>query len=206
MESWLRSTRGREAVRNIFDTAKLLIDRRGESSSLRESGYRGNDYSQDARPFVNETNGVGHAVRANYFYAGVTDIATLLEDGDEDKAAYLKSLDAIWDSVANRKTYITGGIGVRTHGEDFGNDYELPNNNSYCETCAAIALANWNQRMNLVHEDAKYADVVERTLYNAILVGTNLDGNRFFYSSLLEVGNGNGRSSGLHAHAARQTL
>ena len=185
---------GEGSGQKYFDTAKLLIDRRGESSSLRESGYRGNDYSQDARPFVNETNGVGHAVRANYFYAGVTDIATLLEDGDEDKAAYLKSLDAIWDSVANRKTYITGGIGVRTHGEDFGNDYELPNNNSYCETCAAIALANWNQRMNLVHEDAKYADVVERTLYNAILVGTNLDGNRFFYSSLLEVGNGNGRS------------
>lgn len=178
-----------------FDTAKLLIDRRGESASLRESGYKGGDYSQDARPFVNEKNGVGHAVRANYLYAGATDVATLLKDGDEDKTAYLNTLDTIWESVANRKTYITGGIGVSTHGEDFGNDYELPNDKSYCETCAAIALANWNQRMNLVHEDAKYADIVEKTLYNAILVGTNLDGNLFYYSSLLEASRGNPRSS-----------
>lgn len=178
-----------------IDTVKLLIDRRGESYTLRESGYNGGDYSQDARPFVEETNGVGHAVRANYFYAGVTDIATMLPDGDPDKDAYLNTLDHIWDSVANRKTYITGGIGVASHGEDFGDDYELPNNGSYCETCAAIALANWNQRMNLVHEDAKYADVVEKNLYNAILVGTNLEGNLFYYSTLLEVSNGNPRSS-----------
>ena len=185
---------GEGTGQKYFDTAKLLIDRRGESASLRESGYKGGDYSQDARAFVNETNGVGHAVRANYFYAGVTDIATLLDDDDADKAAYLNTLDTIWDSVANRKTYITGGIGVNTHGEDFGDDYELPNDKSYCETCAAIALANWNQRMNLVHEDAKYADVVEKTLYNAILVGTNLEGNLFYYSSLLQVSNGNRRS------------
>ena len=178
-----------------IDTVKLLIDRRGESYTLRESGYNGGDYSQDARPFVEETNGVGHAVRACYFYAGVTDIATMLQDGDPDKDAYLNTLDHIWDSVANRKTYITGGIGVASHGEDFGDDYELPNNGSYCETCAAIALANWNQRMNLVHEDAKYADVVEKNLYNAILVGTNLEGNLFYYSTLLEVSNGNSRSS-----------
>lgn len=186
---------GEGTGQKYIDTAKLLIDRRGEDSTLRESGYNGGDYSQDARPFVEETNGVGHAVRANYFYAGVTDIATLLPDGDPDKEAYLNTLDHIWDSVANRKTYITGGIGVASHGEDFGNDYELPNNGSYCETCAAIALANWNQRMNLVHEDAKYADVVERNLYNAILVGTNLEGNLFYYSTLLEVSNGNRRSS-----------
>ena len=83
-------------------------------------------------------------------------------------------MDAIWDSVANTKTYITGGIGVRSHGEDFGDPYELTNDDSYCEICATIALANWNQRMNLIHEDAKYADVVEKNLYNAILVGTNL--------------------------------
>lgn len=186
---------GEGTGQKYIDTVKLLIDRRGEDRTLRESGYKGGDYSQDARAFVDETNGVGHAVRANYYYAGVTDIATLLPDDDPDKSAYLKTLDAIWDSVANRKTYITGGIGVSSHGEDFGGDYELPNNGSYCETCAAIALANWNQRMNLVHEDAKYADVVERTLYNAILVGTNLEGNRFFYSSRLEVSNGNPRST-----------
>ncbi len=185
---------GEGTGQKYLDTVQLLIDRRGEDSSLRESGYWAGEYSQDNVPIKEATEAVGHAVRACYFYAGVTDIATLLPEGDTDREAYLKAMDTIWDSVALTKTYITGGIGVASHGEDFGNPYELPNNNSYCETCAAIALANWNQRMNLVHEDAKYADVVERTLYNAILVGTNLEGNKFFYSSRLEVSNGNGRS------------
>lgn len=185
---------GEGAGQKYVDTAKLLIDRRGESQSLRESNYKGGDYSQDKTPFTQEKNGVGHAVRAAYLYAGATDVATLLPDGDADKEAYLDTLDTIWDSVENRKTYITGGIGVRSHGEDFGGDYELPNDDSYCETCASIAVANWNQRMNLVHQDAKYADVVERALYNGVLVGTNLEGNLFYYDSRLEVSNGNARS------------
>ncbi|WP_138001917.1 glycoside hydrolase family 127 protein, partial [Robinsoniella peoriensis] len=185
---------GEGAGQKYIDTAKLLIDRRGEDQSLRESNYKGGDYSQDKTPFTQEKNGVGHAVRATYLYAGATDIATLLPDGDADKEAYLDTLDTIWDSVQNRKTYITGGIGVRSHGEDFGGDYELPNDDSYCETCASIAVANWNQRMNLVHQDAKYVDVVEKALYNGILVGTNLEGNLFYYDSRLEVSNGNARS------------
>lgn len=185
---------GEGTGQKYIDTAKTLIDRRGEDSSLRESGYRGGEYSQDATPIKEETNGVGHAVRACYYYAGVTDIATLLPEGDADREAYLNTMDHIWDSVTNRKTYITGGIGVRSHGEDFGGDYELPNDDSYCEICASIALANWNQRMNLIHEDAKYADVVERTLYNAILVGTNLTGDKFYYDTRLEVSNKQGRS------------
>lgn len=191
---------GEGAGDKYIQTAKIFIDRRGESPSLRDSGYDGyvsgqREYSQDATPIKEETNGVGHAVRACYYYAGVTDIATLLADDDQDKADYLKAMDSIWDSVANKKTYITGGIGVASHGEDFGGDYELPNDGSYCETCASIALANWNQRMNLVHEDAKYADVFEKALYNSILVGTNLEGNLFYYSSKLEVSNGNARSA-----------
>ena len=185
---------GEGTGQKYIDTVKTLIDRRGEASGLRESGYRGGEYSQDATPIKEEVNGVGHAVRACYFYAGVTDIATLLPEGDADRDAYLNTMDNIWDSVKNRKTYITGGIGVRSHGEDFGGDYELPNNDSYCEICASIALANWNQRMNLIHEDAKYADVVERTLYNAILVGTNLTGDKFYYDTRLEVSNRQGRS------------
>lgn len=185
---------GEGTGQKYIDTVKTLIDRRGEESGLRESGYRGGEYSQDATPIKDEVNGVGHAVRACYYYAGVTDIATLLPEGDADREAYLNTMDHIWDSVKNRKTYITGGIGVRSHGEDFGGDYELPNNDSYCEICASIALANWNQRMNLIHEDAKYADVVERTLYNAILVGTNLTGDKFYYDTRLEVGNKQGRS------------
>ncbi len=182
-------------------TAKTLIDRRGEDYKLRESGYRGyqdgvREYSQDAKPFVEETNAVGHAVRAAYLYTGATDVARLLPESDSDKAKYLNILDTIWDSVANRKTYITGGIGVASHGEDFGGDYELPNNDSYNEICASIALTNWNQRMNLVHEDAKYADVMERALYNGILVGTNLQGNKFYYANKLEIPKKGGSTDG----------
>ena len=176
------------------ETAKTLIDRRGTNMDERESGYRGGEYSQDNASIKEITEAVGHAVRACYFYAGVTDVATLLPEDDPDREAYLNTMDAIWDSVANTKTYITGGIGVRSHGEDFGDPYELPNDDSYCEICATIALANWNQRMNLIHEDAKYADVVEKNLYNAILVGTNLTGDKFYYSTYLEARNGDPRS------------
>ena len=138
------------------ETAKTLIDRRGTNMDERESGYWGGEYSQDNASIKEITEAVGHAVRACYFYAGVTDVATLLPEDDPDREAYLNTMDAIWDSVANTKTYITGGIGVRSHGEDFGDPYELPNDDSYCEICATIALANWNQRMNLIHEDAIY--------------------------------------------------
>ena len=185
---------GEGAGQKYLDTAKTLIDRRGVDKDQRESGYNGGEYSQDNASIKEITEAVGHAVRACYFYAGVTDIATLLPEDDPDREAYLNTMDAIWDSVANTKTYITGGIGVRSHGEDFGDPYELPNDDSYCEICASIALANWNQRMNLIHEDAKYADVVEKNLYNAILVGTNLTGDKFYYSTYLEAKNGDPRS------------
>ena len=180
-------------------TAQTLIDRRGEDTSLRDSQYDGynsgqREYSQDALPFTEETNAVGHAVRANYLYAGATDVARLV--GGETEESYLKALDAVWDSVANKKSYITGSIGVASHGEDFGADYELPSNDSYSEICASIALANWNLRMNLVHEDAKYADVVERTMYNAILDGVNMTGDMFYYANRLELPTKNGNTLG----------
>ncbi|MEE0420956.1 MAG: glycoside hydrolase family 127 protein [Lachnospiraceae bacterium] len=201
---------GAGAGQKYVDTAKLLIDRRGEDYKLRESGYRGytegvREYSQDAKPFTEETNAVGHAVRAAYLYTGATDVARLLPDSDPDKTAYMSILDNIWDSVANRKTYITGGIGVASHGEDFGGDYELPNNDSYNEICASIALTNWNQRMNLVHEDTKYVDVMERALYNGVLVGTNLEGNKFYYATKLEIPKkGNVVDGGMYGGVQRQ--
>ncbi len=188
---------GKGTAQDYYDTIKVLIDRRGESASLRESGYKGNEYSQDRTPFKDETNAVGHSVRAGYFYTGVTDIATMLPDGNADRDDYLNSLDTIWNSVTERKTYITGAVGAATatsSSEGFGADYDLPPAQSYAEICAAIAVANWNQRMNLLHEDGKYADMVEKNLYNSILVGTNLDGNRFYYSTQLRVNGGNGRS------------
>lgn len=177
---------GKGAGDDYIAVAKLLVDRRGDPGEVRESGYQQGAYAQDNANVKDIDEAVGHAVRACYFYTGVTDIATLLPEGDPDREAYLKSMDRIWESVALTKTYITGGIGVATHGEDFGGAYELPNDNSYCETCASIALANWNLRLNLVHEDAKYIDEMERALYNGILVGTNLEGNLFYYDSRLE--------------------
>ena len=188
---------GEGAGDKYVETAQLFIDRRGENSSLRDSGYYGGTYSQDRTAFANETSAVGHSVRAMYFYTGATDVAALLPDDNETKQTYMNTLSTIWDAVENRKTYITGGIGTTAPSSDsegFGDDYVLPNDQSYCEICAAIGSANWNQRMNLLYEDAKYADVVERNLYNSILVGTNLDGNRFYYSTLLEVESGNARS------------
>ena len=188
---------GNGSAQAYYDTAKTLIDRRGQNKDKRNTGYDGDVYSQDRTPFTEETNAVGHAVRANYFYTGVTDVATLLSEDNEDRAKYIKSLDTIWDTVTERKTYITGGIGSTTKdssAEGFGADYDLPPDQSYCEICAAIGAANWSQRMNLLHEDGKYADMVETNLYNSILVGTNLDGNRFYYSTLLKAENGNSRS------------
>ncbi len=177
---------GKGAGDDYIATAKLLVDRRGDSGDVRESGYQQGHYAQDNANVKDIDEAVGHAVRACYFYTGVTDIAALLPEGDEDRKAYLKSMDRIWDSITYTKTYITGGIGVASHNESFGRVYELPNDDSYCETCASIALANWNQRMNLVHEDTKYIDEMERALYNGVLVGVNLEGNLFYYDSRLE--------------------
>ncbi len=188
---------GQGAGQSYYDTVDVLVARRGEDKSNRESGYNGDVYSQDKTPFKNETSAVGHSVRAGYFYTGVTDLVTLLPEADEDRVAYQKSLDTIWDSITTKKTYITGAVGAATassSSEGFGADYDLPPAQSYAEICAAIAVANWNQRMNLLYEDAKYVDMVEKNLYNSILVGTNLDGNRFYYSTQLRVNGGNARS------------
>lgn len=123
---------------------------------------------------------MGHAVRAMYLYAGVTDLVRL--GGD---AGYDETLHSIWDSVALRKMYVTGGVGAEHQHEAFGSEYHLPNDSAYAETCAALALVFWNQRMALLTGDAKYADVVERALYNGALSGVSLDGVRFFYTNPL---------------------
>ncbi|MDR0671637.1 MAG: glycoside hydrolase family 127 protein, partial [Oscillospiraceae bacterium] len=174
------------------ETAKLLVDRRGNrtGANARQSGYNGGTYSQDRTPIISETAAVGHAVRAMYFYTGVTDVATWLAQNDpSDAAPYLSVMDRIWENASERNTYITGGVGSAQPGassEGFGADYALSNTQSYCEICAAIAMSNWNQRLNLVHEDAKYADSYEKSLYNATLVGVNLAGGRFYYSTPIE--------------------
>ncbi|MBN1123512.1 MAG: glycoside hydrolase family 127 protein [Sedimentisphaerales bacterium] len=157
--------------------AKFLLDMRGRSEGRRLYG----SYSQDHKPVVEQSEAVGHAVRATYMYAGMADVAALT--GDED---YIRAIGRIWDNVVSRKLYVTGGVGARGSGEAFGDDYELPNMSAYCETCAAIGNVYWNHRMFLLHGDARYIDVMERTLYNGLISGVSLDGKLFFYPNPLE--------------------
>lgn len=137
-------------------------------------------YAQDHLPVTEQGEAVGHAVRALYMYAAMTDLAALTA-----AAAYRWALDALWHDVVTQKLYLTGGLGARHHGEAFGDAYELPNRTAYAETCAAIANVLWNHRMFLLHGDAKYLDVLERTLYNGLLAGVALSGDRFFYPNPL---------------------
>ena len=160
-----------------LDLAKFLLDVRGPDG---DEGA-GREYNQSHVPVVQQTEAVGHAVRATYMYSGMADVAALT--GDQ---AYLDASDRIWDSVVSRKLYITGGIGATGRGEAFGGPYELPNMSAYNETCAAIGNDYWNHRLFLLHGDAKYIDVMERTLYNGLVSGVSLDGQAFFYPNPLE--------------------
>ncbi len=161
-----------------LNQAKFFLDMRGRNADKRRL-Y--GPYSQDHKPVIEQTEAVGHAVRAAYMYAAMADVAGLTGD-----AAYLKAIDAIWDNVVSKKLYITGGIGARHAGEAFGDNYELPNRTAYCETCAAIANVFWNHRMFLLHGKADYIDVMELSLYNNVLSGVALDGMHFFYPNPLE--------------------
>lgn len=160
-----------------LELARFFIDQRGNASGHKLYG----EYAQDHKPVLEQSEGVGHAVRAGYLYSGVADLVALTGD-----AAYGKALGRIWDNVVNRKIYLTGGIGSRHQGEAFGDDYELPNMEAYNETCAAIANVFWNHRMFLLEGDARYIDVLEQTLYNGVLAGIGIDGESFFYPNPLE--------------------
>lgn len=162
--------------RKYLDQARFFIDLRGRPEGHRLRGPN----QQDHQPFVEQTEAVGHSVRAGYLYAGATDVAALTGD-----AALLKAVDAIWTDVVSRKMHLTGGIGARKAGEAFGEPYELPNLTAYNETCAAIANALWNQRMFLLHGEAKYLDVLERVIYNGFLSGVSQSGDEFFYPNPL---------------------
>ncbi len=161
--------------KKYLDLAKFFIDCRGKENNPKKA------YSQDHKPVVDQDEAVGHAVRAGYLYAGVADVAALTGD-----SAYLAAIDKIWENTVSKKLYLTGGIGSRHQGEAFGDNYELPNLTAYNETCAAIANVYWNYRMFLLHGDAKYIDVLERSLYNGVISGVGLDGKTFFYPNPLE--------------------
>lgn len=157
-----------------LDQAKFFLDKRGYTS-------RKDEYSQAHKPVVEQDEAVGHAVRAAYMYAGMADVAALTGD-----TSYVHAIDRIWDNIVSKKLYITGGIGATNQGEAFGKNYELPNMSAYCETCAAIGNVYVNYRLFLLHGDAKYYDVLERTLYNGLISGVSLDGGGFFYPNPLE--------------------
>jgi len=160
--------------KEYLDLAKFFLDLRGTP------GHLNHEYSQAHKKVVDQHEAVGHAVRATYMYTGMADVAALT--GDQQ---YLEAIDDLWNDVVDKKMYITGGIGATGAGEAFGKPYDLPNMSAYAETCAAIANVYWNSRMFLLHGDAKYIDVMERTLYNGLLSGVSLSGDRFFYPNPL---------------------
>ena len=149
-----------------------------------------NGRMQDHKPVVEQHEAVGHAVRAGYMYAAMADIVRFM-----DAPGYEGALDRLWSDVVGRKMYITGGIGTAQYGDEgFGDPYRLPNGSAYCESCAAIAHVLWQHRMSLLKGQAKYADVMELTLYNGMLSGISISGDRFFYQNPL-ASKGGQRSS-----------
>lgn len=168
--------------KEYLDEVRYFIDYRGKTKTKWE-------YIQSHKPVADQTEVVGHAVRAMYLYSGVADLAALT--GDEN---YIHIIDRLWDNIANCKLYITGGIGATANGEAFGKNYELPNETAYNETCAAIGLTFLNQRLFLLHGESKYIDMLERTLYNGLLSGVSVEGNSFFYPNPLACHGGYERS------------
>jgi DUF1680 family protein len=162
--------------------ADWLLSERGHRLA---KGYTWTDwkdtaYAQDILPVKEQTQITGHAVRAMYMYTGAADVAALT--GDE---GYMNAMKKVWEDVVYRNMYITGGIGSAGSNEGFSQDYDLPNEQAYCETCASVGMVFWNQRMNALTGESKYMDVLERSLYNGALDGLSLSGDRFFYGNPL---------------------
>jgi uncharacterized protein len=182
---WLLSQRGKDyyvsEARPYLDKDQLFYKR---------------EYHQDHLPVEEQSFVCGHAVRAMYMYTGMADVAKYFHKED-----YMNALTKIWENIVYRNMYVTGGIGSSKENEGFTEDYDLPNASAYAETCAAIGMVFFNQRMNLLHEDAKYADIIERELYNGVLSGVSLCGEKFFYVNPLEA---NGQSFEEGGHRRRQ--
>ncbi len=179
-----------------LDLCKFFLDQRGRAhgkdEAVADGKPRSADYNQDRIPLVGETKAIGHAVRAGYTYAAMTDIAALCDD-----RKYSRALDRIWKDIVERKMYITGGSATgQYHDEGFGDPYSLPNETAYCETCGTASTVLWSHRMALLHADTQYIDVLERALYNGVISGISLAGDQFFYTNpLASRGNDRRRSS-----------
>ncbi len=165
--------------------AQIFLDARGPG---------GTPYSQQHALVVDQTEAVGHAVRANYMYSGMADVAALSGD-----MRYKRAIERIWKNATGKKLYLTGGVGALAKGEAYGADYELPHD-GYNETCAAIALMQWAHRMFLLSGESRYMDVFERVAFNGFLSGVSASGDRFFYPNPLVY---DGAAKNNHGHAGR---
>lgn len=165
-----------------LDFAYWLLEERGHGhGTMGDEGKWDPVYYQDIVPVRRLTDISGHAVRCMYLYCGMADVAALKND-----TGYIAAIDRLWDDVVHRNMYITGGIGSSRDNEGFTEDYDLPNLDAYCETCASVGMVLWNQRMNQLTGDSKYIDILERSLYNGALAGISLGGDCFFYVNPLE--------------------
>ncbi|MFI1029962.1 glycoside hydrolase family 127 protein [Streptomyces sp. NPDC020951] len=178
--------------RRYLDLAGYFVDRFGHGL------LGGEAYCQDRVPLRAATDVEGHAVRQLYLLAAATDLAT--ETGE---AGLRTAAERLWEAMTTTKTHITGGLGAHHDEEDFGDPYELPNERAYCETCAAIASVQWSWRMALLTGEARYSDLIERTLYNGFLAGVSLDGERWLYVNPLQVRDGHTDTGG--DQSARRT-
>lgn len=158
--------------RRYLNLSRFFVEEHGNNEHRELFGR----YAQDHLPVGQQTEPVGHAVRFLYFYSGVADLAAI-----DQNDRYMRTMDRLWDYIVHKKMYVTGGVGVQGHGEGFANAYYLPNYKAYCETCASIGMVFWNHRLALLHGHGKYADLVERLLYNGAISGVSLDGSKFFY-------------------------
>ena len=175
--------------RKYLQLAEWFLDQRGRGygKGVIWDKWKQPEYCQDAVPVKQQKEITGHAVRAMYLYTGAADVAAVTNDRE-----YIHAMNTIWEDVVYRNMYLTGGIGSQGSNEGFGHDYELPNETAYCETCASVGMVFWNQRMNMLTGNSKFADIMEKSLYNGALDGLSLTGDRFFYGNPLA-------SKGTHA-------
>lgn len=179
-----------------LNMAKRFIDIRGITFMPEGEGVLAPSYAQQHQPVREQRKAVGHAVRAAYLYSGMADV--MAQTGD---TSLRPALDSIWGNIVDTRMHITGGLGA-VHGiEGFGPEYELPNLEAYDETCAAVGNVLFNYRMFMAEKDGKYIDVAEVALYNNVLAGVNLEGNRFFYVNPLEANGRRAFNQGLKGRA-----
>ncbi len=171
--------------RDYLDLAHFLLEERGRDKA---DWGEWTQYYVDAEPVADMTRICGHAVRCMYLFTGMADWSA--QSGSPE---YLAALDRLWENVTGANMYVTGGIGSSRHNEGFTEDYDLPNAEAYCETCASVGMVMWNQRMNMLKGEGKYADILERSMYNGALAGISLSSDRFFYVNPLASDGGHHR-------------